>query len=212
MGTSIHAHTPPQARHLHFHFDEEYVQKCLNASNATVLSNCAGSGYFVHMQKFFKDHYLLYDNGCEGIRNGCEENNVENVCSCHQSHPTSKGNSGWRGIQLQRVPPPVPDYSLSDFHYCSLKQMRDGDKTEKFDLDKEKVMNVRRREIDDYCPRQQLDNLMTRCGEPSLKSQKKMKVTEVFPSQLLIKMIHFKNTTLNLTTLLTRSLEKISGK
>lgn len=53
-------------------FHEDYMQKCCtNASSPSNLEICARSAYFNFVHKFLHYHYYLYDNGCEGIRNGC---------------------------------------------------------------------------------------------------------------------------------------------
>lgn len=60
--------------------------------------------------------------------------------------------------------PPIPDYSCEkDFHYLTPKQISVGDVTKKYGLNK-KTLNVKTREIDDFCPRKQLENLVTSCG------------------------------------------------
>ena len=48
-----------------------YMAKCASANSVSVLNNCAGQAYFKFVKEFFDVHYLLYDNGFEGIRNGC---------------------------------------------------------------------------------------------------------------------------------------------
>lgn len=81
MGTSIHSFTPSYETHQQFFYDEEYMTKCLDAKTSSNRSQCAGSGYFRFVQHFFHSHYYLYDNGCEGIRNGCTEANQLEPCA-----------------------------------------------------------------------------------------------------------------------------------
>lgn len=96
MGTSIHTTTPWYQDFQNFFFDEFYMSKCASASSKSILELCAGKGYYEFVKNFFEDHYLLYDNGFEGI------------LSC-----------GWSGTSVTRVPPPVPDYSfIVEFHYA----------------------------------------------------------------------------------------------
>ena len=108
MGTSIHSTTPSYDLHRQFFFDDDFMSKCLNASSPTLLSNCAGEGYFRIVQTFFQDHYYVYDNGCEGIRNGCTEGNKD-ACTFHKSMENANTlNNGWKGKPLARVLPHVP--------------------------------------------------------------------------------------------------------
>ena len=44
-----------------------------------VLNACPGSAYSKYQQKFFVDHYRVYDGGVEGIRNACESDGQK----CH---------------------------------------------------------------------------------------------------------------------------------
>lgn len=171
MGTSIHSTLPAFENHLTFFFDEEYMHKCcLNSSSATNLEKCAGSGYFNFIQTFFHCHYYLYDNGCEGIRNGCTEHGKQ-MCEFHQNiENTALLSNGWRGKAVQRVTPPVPDYSdTTAFHYCTLEQTWNGDVTEKFGVEKDIVKDATKRERNDFCPRKQLEKLFESCGEPDLQ-------------------------------------------
>lgn len=72
MGTSIHSTVPFYDVDKKFFFDEEYMLKCCNSTSLTMLEQCAGKAYFSFVSKFFSDHYILYDNGFERIRNRCE--------------------------------------------------------------------------------------------------------------------------------------------
>ena len=169
MKTSIHSRLPFFQDHLNFFFDDEYMMKCcVNASSANI-EKCAGSAYFKFVQQFFYSHYYLYDNGCEGIRDGCTENG-DPMCKFHKNiEYTERLVNGWRSKHLKRVPPPVPDYSRVDgFHYCKLEQIYNGDVTEKFGIKKDMVCDPRRRERDDFCPRKQLDKLLSSCGEADI--------------------------------------------
>ena len=141
---------------------------CVNASSVNV-EKCAGSTYFKFVQHFFDSHYYLYDNGCEGIRDGFTENG-DPMCKFHKNFEhTERLVNGWRSKPLKRVPPPVPDYSSVDgFHYCNLEQIYNGDVTEKFCVRKDVVCDARRRTRDDFCPRKQLDKLLSSCGEADI--------------------------------------------
>lgn len=171
MGTSIHSRLPSFQKHLTFFFDEEYMQKCCtNASSPSNLEVCAGSAYFNFVHKFFHNHYYLYDNGCEGIRNGCTEQEKQ-MCEFHKNiENRALLSNRWRGRSVQRVPPPVPDYSeTSSFHYCTLKQTWNGDVCEKFGVKKDIVKDATKRELNNFCPRKQLEKLFETCGEPDLQ-------------------------------------------
>ena len=111
----------------------------------------------------------MYDNGCEGIRDGCTENG-DPMCKFHKNFEhTEHLVNGWRSKLLKRVPPPVPDYSSVDgFHYCKLEQIYNGDVTEKFGVKKDVVRDARRRTRDDFCHRKQLDKLLSSCGEADI--------------------------------------------
>lgn len=174
LGTSIHARTPSYHIHHQFFFDENFMMKCLNASSTSILSSCAGSEYFKLLQGFFQSHYYVYDNGCEGIRNGCtEKHQQDTTCLFHKEKENQDLlQDGWRGKPVSRIPPPVPDYSADrkGFHYCSLKQVLDGDITDMRDvLNKEIMKDATAREVDDFCPRKQLDKMMEQHGEPQLE-------------------------------------------
>ena len=64
---------------------------------------------------------------------------------------------------------PVPDYDekSANFHCCSPQQIELGDFKEKFSLKKVKIM-AQKRELNDYCPRVQLQKLIDDCGKPEL--------------------------------------------
>lgn len=104
------------------------MSKCLNANSTGMLSKCAGREYFKYVQTFFQDHYYVYDNGCEGIRNGCTEGKRD-MCSFHKITENAEIlENGWKGKPLARVPPSVPDYNNEgEFHYCTMRQLLEGD-------------------------------------------------------------------------------------
>ncbi len=171
MGTSIHSRIPSFKKHLNFFFDEEYMLNCCtNASSPTNLEKCAGVGYFRFVQKFFSDHFYLYGNGCEGIRNGCTEQKRK-MCEFHRNiENEALLLNGWRGKSVKRVLAPVPDYSENaEFHYCALEKMYNGDVTEKFGIQKDIVKDATKREKNDFCPRKQLEKLLESCGEADIQ-------------------------------------------
>ncbi len=150
MGTSIHAFNPIYEQYQNFFFDEMYMAKCASANSVSVLNNCAGQAYFKFVKEFFDVHYLLYDNGFEGIRNGCIAKNGK-ACTYHLSlENADQLSNGWSGVPLNRVPPPVPDYSEDEFHYVK------------------PVFNTSSGEKDDFCPRKKLEELILSCGQPEL--------------------------------------------
>ena len=73
------------------------------------------------------------------------------------------------GVPLKQLPPPVPDYGQISFYYCTLNQVLEGKITEKHGLVKENVRDACARNMDDFFPRKQLENLQDRCGEPILE-------------------------------------------
>ena len=76
-------------------------------------------------------------------------------------------SNGWRGKSVLHEPPPVPDYSeTSSFHYCTLEQTWNGDVCEKFGVKKDIVKDATKRELNDFCPRKQLEKPFESCGEP----------------------------------------------
>jgi hypothetical protein len=79
------------------------------------------------------------------------------------------GVDGWRDLPVERVNTPVPDYDEKslNFHYCSPEQVESGNFKEKFSLTKVKIM-AGKRELNDYCPRVQLQKLINDCGKPEL--------------------------------------------
>lgn len=170
MGTSIHSRTPSYDLHHQFFFNDDFMSKCLNANSPAMLSKCAGREYFTNVQTFFQEHYYENDNGCEGIRNGCTKGKRD-MCSFHKLTENAEIlENGWKGKPLARVPLPVPDYNNeNEFHYCTMRQLLEGDVTEKFGLEKEIAKDACLRELDDYSPRKQLEKMMGHCGEPMLE-------------------------------------------
>ncbi|CAB3978002.1 Transient receptor potential cation channel subfamily A member 1 [Paramuricea clavata] len=167
MGTSIHATVPFYESSKKFFFDEEFMLKCANANSATILETCAGKAYFLLVSKFFADHYILYDNGFEGIRDSCV-NEDGLACTFHECFENKQIlHNGWSGVPVTRIHPPIPDYSWQqEFHYLTPGQIFRGDITEKYGLRKELISETRKK--DDFCPRKQLDNLVNSCGSPDL--------------------------------------------
>ena len=150
MGTSIHAFNPIYEQHRNFFFDELYMAKCANANSSSHLQKCAGQAYYKYVKEFFDVHYLLYDNGFEGIRNGCIAKNGK-ACSFHLSIENAEQLSdGWSGVPLESVPPPVPDYSEGEFHYAK------------------PVLNSSLPKKDEFCPRKKLEEVILSCGSPDL--------------------------------------------
>lgn len=123
-----------------------------------------------NLSEFFQDHFFLYDNGFEGIRSGCQTKNGSS-CNFHSSIENSEVlSSGWSGMPVARIQPPVPDYSCKgEFHYASPDDIPLGEITEKFGLKKQDVANARMRDRDDFCSRKQLKELVLSCGEPELQ-------------------------------------------
>lgn len=158
-----------------FFFDEQYIAKCASANSSTLLEKCAGKGYYQFVRDFFQDHFFLYDNGFEGIRTGCQTKKGT-CCNFHSSIENYEVlSNGWSGMPVARIQPPVPDYSQEmEFHYASPDDISSGEITEKFGLKKQDVANACMRDRDDYCPRKQLEVLVSSCGEPELQLKDEM--------------------------------------
>jgi hypothetical protein len=175
MGTSIHSRTPAYLEHHQFFFDEEFMAKCLNASSSSIVEQCAGSAYFRFVQSFFASHFYVYDNGCEGIRNGCTEGGSQ-MCYYHKkTESTEQIHDHWRCKPISRIIPPIPYYSDTEdgFHYCTPKQVAEGDIPEKFKLGKEIVSDAISRQIH-FCLRKQLEKLIDSCGEQVLTNKEEI--------------------------------------
>lgn len=172
MGTSINARVPwYDVNDGMFFFDAEFMQKCAHASSDAILEKCAGKEYFKFLMNFFDQHYFLYDNGFEGIRNGCTESHGKQCMFRSKVENQKLLNDGWRGIPLQRVPPPIPNYSMKDgFHYATNDEILSGELyTEVDGFTKANVMDACLREPDDYNPRKKLDKLIDSCRTPDLE-------------------------------------------
>ncbi len=134
MGMTIKSRVPRYDAHRKFFFDEEFMAKCAQASSAALLEKCAGKEYYKFVLGFFEEQYILYDNGFEGIRNGCIEV-LGRSCKFHSNVKNqSVLNQGWCVIHVQRVQlPPVPDYKQQDgFRYCQPSQIT-GNQMSEFD-------------------------------------------------------------------------------
>jgi hypothetical protein len=103
LGTTIHSRCPSYKESDNFFFDDKYMKK-VHDSSPGMQSSCAGSFYYFQQLKFIEKHYIVFDGGIQGIRNGCKEG--EKMCSVHQNILGCK----WRGPQVRRVPEPVPLY------------------------------------------------------------------------------------------------------
>ena len=68
MESPVWEHNSCESAQLLLFFDHEYMFKRNTAQtqSAKALNVCPGSAYFKHQQKFFEDHYRVYD-GVEGI-------------------------------------------------------------------------------------------------------------------------------------------------
>ena len=105
----------------------------------------------------------------KGIRNACQKKGKK--CHFHELIENTKqlAADGWRDLSVERVNTLVPDYDekSTNFHYCSPQQIELGDFKEKFPLKKVEIM-AQKRELNDYCPRVQLQKLIDDCGKPEL--------------------------------------------
>jgi hypothetical protein len=118
----------------------------------------------------FEEHYILYNNGFEGIRHGCVT--ADGRCSFHKNVANQAVlKDGWRGTQVQRIAPPVPDYSSKDrFHYTTPEPIACGEPEEMpSSKDDKLITDTASREVDDYNPRVKLEELLVSCGVPILE-------------------------------------------
>lgn len=156
MGTTIKACTPNYESS--FFFDEIFMKKCSAASSTSMLESLPGSNYYQRMKAFVEDHYIIYDNGMEGIKDACKSN----PCRYH-SEPQVMDK------YIQRVPAPVPDYSNNDqFSYLTPQDIQTGNITPDNDINVHAI-ECNEREPDDFCPRTQLHALIKECGELDLQ-------------------------------------------
>ena len=111
--------TPWYDDYPNFFFDEKYMAKCASVTSPAMLQTCAGKGYYKFVRSFFNKHYFVFDNGFEGIRNGCQGKHGRS-CEFHAAIEHSKVlHNGWRGMEVGRIQAPVPDNSCEEaFHYA----------------------------------------------------------------------------------------------
>lgn len=152
MGTSIHSRTPSYSQSANFFFDDVYMKKVHDSSQAK-QSSCAGSTYYFKQLQFVKDHYIVHDGAIEGIRNGCFDG--KKMCDVHQSTL----GCNWRGPPVHRVPAPVPCYKgdRSGFHYTNPDLFSDAPEKE--------------RKIDEFCPRAELEEAVKKVGPIQVKER-----------------------------------------
>ena len=72
-GTVLQATTQNYDPYMQFFFDEKFMKECTTAT-PTVLESTPGCHYFRMVSNFISEHYILYDNGMEGITDACKEN------------------------------------------------------------------------------------------------------------------------------------------
>ena len=152
MGTTIHALTPSFDNSDNFFFDEEFLQKFHHAT-PSMQSTCAGSHYYTKQLDFVEKHYVVYDGGIEGIRNGCLVG--DKMCDVHNNIL----GCSWRGPPINRVPQPVPSECTDKdgFHYTNPDLA--------FSLDKVREAP----KVDEYCPRVKIEEAIRDIGPLDLE-------------------------------------------
>lgn len=152
LGTTIHSRTPSYCQSANFFFDDFYMKKVHDSSQAK-QSSCAGSAYYLKQLKFVRDHYLIHDGAIEGIRNGCFDG--KSMCDVHKS---TLGCS-WREPPVKRVPEPVPCYNVDrpGFHYTNPDLFVDSPESES--------------NIDEFCPRARLEDVIRKVGQIQVKEK-----------------------------------------
>jgi len=144
MKTSIHAHAPDRDDpYTQFWYDEADML-AWHRSPTRQKESQPGSNYYKFLQDKFEEHYIKYDNGVEGIR-------VQGDFRC----PTG----------ISRVPPPVPDLSTTrndgTWHYHTPETLP------------EPYQDVAAREVDDFCPRARLNQMVQDCGAVHLTMEER---------------------------------------
>jgi hypothetical protein len=144
MKTSIHAQAAdPDNIYGQFYYDEQDMIKW-HKSTTRQKQLAAGSNYYNFLLEKYEEHYITYDNGVEGIR-------LHGEFRC----PTP----------IARVPPPVPDLSMTKsdntWHYHTLTTMP------------REYLDVAAREVNDFCPRARMNILVKDCGNVHLTKEKK---------------------------------------
>lgn len=152
LGTSIHSRTPSYSQSANFFFDDVFVKKGHDSSQAK-QSSCAGSTYYFKQLQFIKDHYIVHDGAIEGIRNGCFDG--KKLCDVH----LSTLGCNWRGPPVKRVPAPVPCYKgdRPGFHYTNPDLFSDTPEKEG--------------KIDEFCPRAKLEEAVKKVGPIQVKEK-----------------------------------------
>ena len=142
MGTSIHAHVPDQdSLYTQFFYDEEDMLRWHRATPRQKAS-CPGSHYYTFLVNTFENNFIKYDNGVEGIR-------VDGDFRCPGG--------------VERLPPPVPDMHT---------QNKDG--TWRYHTEgslPQCYTDVKSRDVDDFCPRAQMNKLIKACGPVQLSNK-----------------------------------------
>lgn len=159
-GTVLNARTPNYDPYMQFFFDEKYMKECATAS-PTALQSIPGCHYYQMVSNFIAEHYIIYDNGMEGIRDACKEN------PC-QYHVNVERGFEFSTAGIERVPGPVPDYSSTKFSYLKPNDIKAGNITPEFGIDVDAIAS-NDRQPDDFCPRTQFHQLSKECGQPALK-------------------------------------------
>ena len=116
----------------------------------------------IRQQKFFEDHYRVYDDGVEEIRNARESDGQKCDFRAYVQNSKVLNPDGWSNICVKRMNAPVPDYSDNDsgkFYYVSTERIANGDFCEKFSLKKANALSDARK-TNDICPRTQLNKLL----------------------------------------------------
>ena len=131
LGTTIHSSVPSKEPSDSFFFDEEYIKKWHDTKSKHKKTSLPGSCYYKNLSDIFEEQYIKYDNGVEGRRRDGK--------FFHEN--------------IERIPPPVPDYQREGWHYHNLNSLP------------EEYRNVEEREVNDFCPRSQLKKYVDSFGD-----------------------------------------------
>ena len=124
-------------------FNNHDVLKIYLNSNQSDKENkkCPGKNYFENINLFIENHFDVVEKYLEYLKSVCDNS----MCCCK--------DFCWTGPQCFKIPKPYPDYDAPGFHYKHVSETS-------------KYKGGVKRAIDDYQPRKQLVDFITKRGYP----------------------------------------------